>query len=239
MATSPAAGLDEWDPYVRDVRNYGATAARDCLAAGKSTERVRRLVRRVHRALDAAIATAMCLSPEDVKSDCRPGCPYCCLFRVGVSPPEALAMADRLTSSQDERDRKRIERLTQVAQEVKGFDLAGWGRRNIACPLLEANLCSLYSIRPISCRGCATTDAEKCAGFAGDPTELVPHLAPHLLGGQAMLAGLEEGLRDVGLYGGPIEMISAVTLALTDETAGPRWLKGEDVFGHLTELLSS
>jgi hypothetical protein len=33
-------------------------------------------------------------------------------------------------------------------------------------------------------------------------------------------------------------MISAVNLALTDETAGPRWLKGEDVFGHLKELLS-
>jgi Fe-S-cluster containining protein len=238
MATSSAAGRDEWDPYVRDVRNYGAAAARDCLGAGKSMERVQRLVRRVHRALDSAIATAILLSPVGTKSDCRPGCSYCCSLRVAVSPPEALVIADRLISSGDERDQKRIERLIQVAREVGSFDLAGWGRRNIACPLLEANLCSLYSIRPISCRGCATTDVQKCAGFAGDPTELVPHLAPHLLGGRSMIAGLEEGLRDVSLYGGPIEMISAVSLALTDETAGPRWLKGEDVFGHLAELLS-
>lgn len=224
---------------MRDVRNYGATAAPDCLGADKSMERVERLVRRVHRALDSAIATAILLSPEGTKSDCRPGCSYCCSLRVAVSPPEALVIADRLTSSGDERDRRRIERLTQVAQEVKAFDLVGWGQRSMACPLLEANLCSLYSIRPISCRGCATTDAEKCASFAGDPTELLPHLAPHLLGGRAMIAGLEEGLEDVGLCGGPIEMISAVSLAVTDETAGTRWLKGEDVFGHLRGLLSS
>jgi hypothetical protein len=157
---------------------------------------------------------------------------------VGVSAPEALVIADRLISSGDAQDRMRIERLTQVAQVVEGFDLPEWGRRKTACPLLEAELCSLYSIRPISCRGLATTDVEKCVAFTGDPTELVPHLLPHLLGGRAIIAGLEEGLRDVGLHGGPIEMISAVNLALTDETAGPRWLKGEDVFGHLKELLS-
>ena len=240
MATASAPGQDDWDPYVRNVQNYGTTAARECLMAGKSLERVQRLVRRVHRSLDGAIAAAMRLSPEDVTVDCRPGCSRCCCsLRVGVSPPEALVLADRLTSSQDERDQKRIERFTHVAQEVKCFDLAGWSRRKTACPLLEANLCSLYSMRPLSCRGLATTDAKKCAGFTGDSTELVSHLLPHLLGGQAMLAGLQEGLRDVGLCGGPIEMISAVSLALTDETAGPRWLKGEDVFGHLTELLSS
>jgi Fe-S-cluster containining protein len=240
MATSSPTGQDDWDPYVRYVRNSGATAARDCLAAGQSMERVERLVRRVHRALDAAIAAAMRLSPQDIKSECRPGCSRCCCsLRVGVSPPEALVLADRLIGSPDERDRKRIERLTQVAREVKCFDLAGWSRRKTACPLLEANLCSLYSIRPLSCRGLATTDAKKCAGFTGDSTELVSHLLPHLLGGRAMLAGLEEGLRDVGLCGGPVEMISAVSLALTDETAGARWLKGENVFGHLTELLSS
>jgi Fe-S-cluster containining protein len=240
MATASAAGQDEWDPYSRDVRNRGATAARECLGAGKSMERVQRLVRSVHRALDGAAAAAMRLSPEDVTVDCRPGCSRCCRsLRVGVSPPEALVLADRLTSSHDELDRKRIERFTRVAQEVKGFDLAEWSRRRTACPLLEADLCSLYSIRPLSCRGLATTDAEKCAGFAGDATGLVSHLLPHLLGGRAMLAGLEEGLRAVGLHGGPVELISAVSLALTDETAGPRWLRGEDVFGHLTGLLSS
>ena len=215
MATSSAAEHDDWDPYVRDVRNYGATAARECLGAGKSLERVERLVRRVHRALDGAIAAAMRLSPEGTESECRPGCSRCCCsLRVGVSPPEALVLADRLSGSHDERDRKRIERLTQVAQEVKGFDLAGWSRRKTACPLLEANLCSLYSIRPISCRGLATTEAKKCAGFAGDSTELVSHLPPHLLGGRAMLAGLEEGLRGVGLCGGPIEMISGGQLGV-------------------------
>jgi hypothetical protein len=35
-----------------------------------------------------------------------------------------------------------------------------------------------------------------------------------------------------------VELISAVDLALTDRTAGARWLKGEDVFGHLVALLS-
>jgi Fe-S-cluster containining protein len=239
VATASAAGQDEWGPYVRSVRNYGATAARECLGAGKSMERVQRVVRRVHRALDDAIAAAMRLSPEGTESECRPGCSRCCRsLRVGVSPPEVLVLADRLTNSHDERDQHRIERFVHVAQEVTGFDLVGWSQRETACPLLEANLCSFYSIRPLSCRGLATTDADKCAGFAGDPTELVSHLLPHLLGGRSMLAGLEEGLSDVGLHGRPVELVSAVCLEVTDETASLRWLKGEDVFGHLTELLS-
>ena len=193
MATASALEQDDWDPYVRDVRNYGATAARECLGAGKSMERVQRLIRRVHRDLEGAIVAAMRLCPQAIKSDCRPGCSRCCSLRVGVSAPEALVIADRLISSGDAQDRMRIERLTQVAQVVEGFDLPEWGRRKTACPLLEAELCSLYSIRPISCRGLATTDVEKCVAFTGDPTELVPHLLPHLLGGRAIIAGLEEG----------------------------------------------
>ena len=239
MPTVSDSGFVDWRLYVRDVRQVGATAARDCLGPGKSMERVERMVRAVHRALDKAIDSTIVRMPKDTTIECRPGCSYCCkTLRVAVSPPEALVIAGRLAGSTEEPDRRRVERITQTAPQTGEVDLLGWSRRKIPCPLLEADLCSLYSIRPVNCRGCASADVEKCAARAEDPTQLVPQIVPHLFGGRSMLAGLDEGLKSVGLHGAPVEMISAVDLALTDRTAAARWLKGEDVFGHLAALLS-
>jgi Fe-S-cluster containining protein len=239
MPTASGSDHVDWRLYVRDVRQAGVTAARDCLGPGKSMERVERMVRAVHRALDKAIDSTVVRMPKDTTVECRPGCSYCCsTLRVAVSPPEALVIADRLAGSTDECDRRRVERITVDAPQAGEVDLLGWSRRKIPCPLLEGDLCSLYSIRPVNCRGCASADVEKCAARAQDPTQLAPQIVPHLFGGRSMLAGLDEGLRSVGLHGAPVEMISAVGLALADQAAAPRWLKGEDVFGHLAALLS-
>jgi hypothetical protein len=238
MPTASGSGYVDWHLYAQDVRHAGVTAARDCLGPGRSMERVERLVRAVHRALDMAIESKVVHMPKDTTIGCRPGCSYCCnVCRVAVSPPEALVIADRLAGSSDERDRRRTERISQIAPEARDLDLPGWSRRKIPCPLLEADLCSLYSLRPVNCRGCASADVEKCAARAEDPTLTAPQIVPHLLGGRSMLSGLDEGLKTVGLHGEPVELITAVALALADKTAAPRWLRGEDVFGRLVALL--
>ncbi len=238
MPTVSGSGYVDWRLYVQEVRRAGVMAARDCLGPGKSMERVERMVRGVHKSLDKTIASTIVSMPKGTAIDCRPGCSYCCsTLRVAVSPPEALVIADRLAGSTEERDRRCAERISQTAPQVGGVDLLAWSRSKTPCPLLEAGLCSLYSIRPINCRGCASASVDKCVARAEDPSQLVPQIVPHLLGGRSMLAGLDEGLKSVGLHGAPAEMISAVDLALTDKTAAPRWLKGEDVFGHLAALL--
>jgi Fe-S-cluster containining protein len=239
MPTVSGSGYVDWRLYAGDVRRVGAAAAGDCLGPGKSMERVERMVRAVHRALDKAIASTIVSMPKDTTIECGPGCSHCCLtLRVAVSPPEALVIADRLAGSTEERDRERVERIAQSAQQAGEVDLPGWSLRKIPCPLLESGLCSLYSIRPISCRGCASADVEKCVARSKDPSQLVPQIVPHLLGGRSMLAGLDEGLGRVGLHGAPVELISAVDLALSDQSAAARWLRGEDVFGHLAALLA-
>jgi hypothetical protein len=45
-----------------------------------------------------------------------------------------------------------------------------------------------------------------------------------------MMKGVMDALDSLGLAGRPVELISDLTLALGDEVAEKRWLRGEDVF---------
>lgn len=227
----------EWGSYARSVRDSGSTAARDLLGPGKSPKRVDSLVRRVHRELDSAIDDACLRLPEGTRIDCRPGCSYCCALRVAVSPPEVFTIRRRLAETTDSAGNALAKNIMMLAPVATRVDVGEWCSRNEPCPLLNNSLCSIYSTRPISCRGCATSDVTKCADVTGDPTNLVPHLMPHTLGMIFMLEGLKTGLGEVGLHGASIELISALALAITDTSTERRWLRGDDVFGDLEKLL--
>lgn len=91
---------------------------------------------------------------------CRPGCAGCCSLAVHAAFPEAAAIAGQLDQQQTIRLSGYIDRLKQSLATVN--DLQSYlksHRRTIGpCPFLDAqNNCSVYPVRPLSCRALLST----------------------------------------------------------------------------------
>ncbi len=76
---------------------------------------------------------------------CRAGCSGCCQHHLSVFPVEAEAVRAAVAALPDE-VRARIE---AQAREVTEREAAGLP---VACPLLVADVCSIYAARPLICR---------------------------------------------------------------------------------------
>jgi Fe-S-cluster containining protein len=120
---------------------------------------------------------------------CKAGCGACCRMLVPISELEAQRLREVVHAMPEPR---RSHVLARFAEAVRQLDAAGllpqlrrveqwtdnefqamtraYFERQIACPFLEAESCSIYEERPITCREyLVTSPAEKCARPAGSP----------------------------------------------------------------------
>lgn len=171
--------------------------------------------------------------PEDVQ--CRLGCAFCCHTRVSTSIPEVLVIAQQLQRNLD------APTLAQIKQQLRGLAEQGdptclewWLENRIPCPFLGnggEQDCTIYEIRPFTCRSHHSTSAAACAqGFDERRTMDIPcypklQQATDLYSSAFMVA-----LHNRGLHSHYVEFSSALDIALSDETAAGRWLAGQDVF---------
>ena len=102
------------------------------------------------------------------------------------------------------------------------------GRAKIPCPLLVDNRCSAYGARPLECRGYNSTNVEACRqAFDNYDAWDVPIFPSQYSGSkhtQAALGGATNNSVEL------LELTSALCIALEDDTAIDRWLKGENSF---------
>lgn len=129
---------------------------------------------------------------------------------IGVTAPEALAIADQLRQhGAGEAD--------QVLRRLAGIE-AG---EPMLCPLLGADgRCLTYGSRPLACRG----NCGSCQGGCftnGDEAEAIS---------QGAEAGLSKALAEAGLDGHVYELNSALRVALQQSDAADQWSAGKDVF---------
>jgi hypothetical protein len=231
--------------YAEAVRERGARLAQASLGPGRSGRRIDDLARKSHSELDQMMEGAFSALPGSGGIACAPGCHHCCNLLVAVSPVEAFAIAHRLRDELpvDSALRARISgrafETSPVSPDRAGDPAAEdilAERRTISCPMLAEGRCLIYSSRPIACRGCVSADAALCA--ARDVDKPVPRSVVHMLGAAGMMMGLMDALASLGLVGRPVELCSGVWLALCEEDAERRWLRGEDVFARLAGLVT-
>lgn len=91
---------------------------------------------------------------------CRQGCSGCCHLAVHATYPEAIAVAGTLTEPQRTKLADYVARLKTVLPELTS--LKGYLKRHRQeigpCPFLDSQgSCSIYSIRPLSCRALLST----------------------------------------------------------------------------------
>src|SRR5690606_21695691 len=129
------------------------------------------------------------------------GCDHCCHQSVGASPLEVLAIAQFLI------EHRSVEALEQLRLKIDAFSartasLPVEDRHDptLPCPLLEDRRCVAYDVRPLSCRGVNSLDAELCRVSLRDETARadylsgkleIPRYAEPMRGAHAVSAGLQ------------------------------------------------
>lgn len=144
----------------------------------------------VARALSDAVmrATSRAVEEAGEKISCKKGCGACCRNLVAISEVEARrirAVVEQLPEPRRDtirarfaEARQRLERAglldkLQAADQATDEDYttlaSTYFQEGIACPFLEAESCSIYDERPITCREyLVTSPPENCARLGSE-----------------------------------------------------------------------
>jgi Fe-S-cluster containining protein len=162
---------------------------------------------------------------------CRAGCSFCCYQNVDVTIPEALLVALQLGDEADPR-RAAILAATDAFRDLDDDTRIATGK---PCPLLVDHHCSVYNVRPITCRSLTSPDAARCqaamqsleAGEGPLPIEIYVVLRFLCGGEQGAIRGI---CRDLGLQADMVELTQTVAAVIRDPMLIERWASGDHVF---------
>ncbi len=177
-----------------------------------------------------AMARALVEQPPMRPLACREGCAWCCQKVVGTTVPEVMRIAQALHETLEPGERAALlDRLVQHDVERRSQD--SWTAARLPCPLLVNQRCSVYPLRPLTCRGFHSSDARQCERHAKErgappgPVHGAQQRAATLI-----LDGMRSGLSECRLSNDLLELTAALRIALTIPAAAERWLNGEPVF---------
>lgn len=181
-------------------------------------------------AQDLVEASIAARPPTLQKIACAKGCAYCCHTLVAVTPPEAFRLANAVRAGL-------AAGMSADAVIARGKPLIGIATndrigRKLACPLLVDGACSVYRHRPLVCRQATSLDLAACIDeFEGrNLTSRVPISGAYQQHSSNAHITLLAALRALGLSSDPLELASALEVALLDPQAETRWLAGRMCF---------
>jgi Fe-S-cluster containining protein len=172
---------------------------------------------------DQRIASA----PDVGTLACRAGCTWCCHYSVDVRAAEVFGILDFVerTFTAEEKARVFAEiRANSVA--LGNLDEFERMRRNVKCPFLSQGRCSIYSVRPQTCRNYHATSAVGCQQSYEDPDNLDidPEFAPLVYqAGGAHVDAITTAMREAGYDTNVYEMNNAIDTALSEPGARERF----------------
>jgi Fe-S-cluster containining protein len=181
---------------------------------------------------DEAVDTARTKSPPKEASACRKGCAWCCYKTVGTAAPEVLRIADYLwkTLSPDA-FQALCERIDHLVEQRRKRAAQRSSTAPLPCGLLDNGRCLAYPVRPLTCRGYNSSDAQQCERSLNPANQaVVPVYAPQQRLTTFVLDGMRAGLAEARLPGELLELTAALRVALNVPDAAQRWLNGEAVF---------
>ncbi|GEM_PF-713988 len=126
---------------------------------------------------DAAAFAFMSHFPHQPRTDCCAGCDACCHLYVMIPPGVAEAIGEFLTERLDPVAladlRVELERAAAAAAAV-----ADPSRLRHRCPLLGSDgLCTIYEVRPLTCRAFTSKSAAACRSLVFEPDRAVSTIA--------------------------------------------------------------
>lgn len=155
---------------------------------------------------------------------CKAGCFWCCYFSVDIRPVEALRILEFVERELPAADRERIvSEIKTNGAILNSLDDDERVKRNTKCPFLHLGRCSIYQVRPQTCRNYHATDVRGCEKAYSEPEndDIDPEFAPLVYqSGNAHVEAFSNAMRDSGYDVKAYELNTALALALAtpDET---------------------
>lgn len=200
---------------VRKITSQEYRQARAEIAASGPIRAYRQSQQRHDERLGAA--------PDASTLACKAGCSWCCHFTVDVRPVEVFPILDfverEFTSSQQERVRSEIAANSAVLQPLDDVERM---QRNIKCPFLSEGRCTIYAVRPQTCRNYHATDAAGCQKSFEEPgnLDIDPEFAPLVYqAGGAHVDAFSQAMRDAGYDVTAFELNTALAAAMAQPAA--------------------
>ncbi|HEY6641953.1 YkgJ family cysteine cluster protein [Povalibacter sp.] len=139
---------------------------------------------------------------------CKDGCSWCCHFTVDVRAAEAFRIVDFVTGhfSPQQRAALQQEVFANSAEVAKLSEIERM-QRTVKCPFLDGGRCTIYAVRPQTCRNYHATDSAGCRQSFEQPQnmDIDPEFAPlvYQAGGahiEAFSKAMAEAGYDVAAY---------------------------------------
>lgn len=193
----------------------------------------------VHAAFQAALASydelnEGALQQTGARLDCCAGCSICCSLRIEVYAHEVFLLADHILATFSDAElfalKERLAAHTETVLPLTPFEHA---TRNLVCPLLQNGLCSVYVVRPQTCRRHHSLDVTACQYAYDHPADLDFPSAHH----PELFRALTEAMRqntevykqlgfDTTIY----ELGTALEEALSDPASWAGWCERMNAF---------
>lgn len=122
---------------------------------------------------------------------CREGCDFCCHEPVKVSLLEAVSIAEYVRGNLS--DEQRVE-IAARGREYKNRSREA--PTSNACPFLDDHRCSIYSQRPLMCRGTHSIDVSVCEARVSGVQAVRPCAQIYAAECEALMDGLSMGVPD-------------------------------------------
>jgi Fe-S-cluster containining protein len=208
-----------------ESRQKARQQAAQAIATGRTPLHVIQSAESAERIAAEALTQAEQQTPRSSPAACVEGCAWCCYQRVGAAVPEVVRIAAYLRQTLSPADlASLLDRLQAAPDRRRSGDRS-------PCALLVENRCSVYPVRPLTCRGFNSSDAGECeASVRGNGQPVKTIYAPQMRLTTLVLDGLRAGAAQGGLWSETVELIAALRIAFAQPDAVERWLGGAPVF---------
>jgi hypothetical protein len=234
----PAKAVLNWlPPFLGGtaLRDWAATAAEQMAQKRLAGTRTGQTASRLVIEMEEAAMHAMLPLAEAADLERVVACPETGQGRVGVTAPEALAIAAHLRKNKSRAEQKRIcELAVENARKIASRASGDPGPH--PCALQGSDhVCCVFARRPLRCRPLHAI----CVGRQLSPPTVPPARAPaeapdepvhEQIVAQGIELGLTRALKSAGLDAHIYELNSALATALEIPDAAERWARGENVF---------
>lgn len=174
------------------------------------------------------------IEQEEIRLACRQGCSLCCSLRVDVFAHEIFPLARHIRSHFTPGEISRLlERLAQHTETVTALTPFEHATTNLPCPMLQEGSCTVYEVRPHSCRRHHSQDLAACQFTFDHPTDLETPAAHHRELYQTLSAAMQQNAAayvEAGFDPTIYELGSAVYEALSDPESWTGWLGRQNAF---------
>jgi Fe-S-cluster containining protein len=171
---------------------------------------------------------------DDSDIQCKYGCDYCCHLKVSCSVPEILVLVDFLQENgRIDSYRQQLSNAPELILQRASKDDSWWVEHTVPCIFLdtEKSICSIYDVRPFSCRGYHSLDVNSCRqGYTDGTLTPISCYADLKRSREIYSIAFERAMKQRKLQSRQMELASTLFSFIQAPGLSSRWLAGEQIF---------